>query len=68
MKTISLLDLLEQEREAVRKYRAFADTTGIENMPSIMELYGRKANEAKEEVEKYRKEIAKYLKMINSLY
>lgn len=67
MKT-SLLDLLEQEREAVRKYRAFSDTTGIEDMPSIMELYGRKANEAKEEVEKYRKEIAKYLKMINSLY
>lgn len=47
MKTISLLDLLEQEREAVRKYRAFADTTGIKDMPSIMELYGRKANEAK---------------------
>ena len=68
MQTISLLDLLEQEREAVRKYRAFSDTTGIEDMPSIMELYGRKANEEKEEVDKCRKEIAKYLKMINSLY
>lgn len=67
MKT-SLSDLLEQEREAVRKYRAFSDTTGIEDMPSIMELYDRKANEAKEEVDKCRKEIAKYLKMINSLY
>lgn len=68
MKTISLLDLLEQEREAIRKYRAFADTSDIENMPSILELYNKKAKEAEKEIETCRKEIAKYLRAVSAHY